>query len=68
MTSSVVDQMLSLLKQFRRETSDGESVTSMASTNASLEFEMSRLKQQLDKARHENEQLKDKLFQVRRIC
>ena len=56
--------MVSLLKEFRSETSDSQSVTSMASTNASLEFEMSRLKHQLEKARKENEQLKEKLFQV----
>ena len=36
----------------------------MASTNASLEFEMSRLRHQLDKSRKENEDLKEKLFQV----
>ena len=56
--------MVSLLKEFRSETSDSQSVTSMASTNASLEFETSRLKHQLEKARKENEQLKEKLFQV----
>ena len=56
--------MVSLLGDVRRSENDAQSVTSMASTNASLEFEISRLKHQLEKSRKENEHLKEKLFQV----
>lgn len=60
----VSDQMSGLLKEFQSCQSDAQSVSSMASTNASLEFEISRLKHQLDKSRKDNEELKEKLFQV----
>lgn len=60
----VLGQMSQMLKDYRQANNDTQSVSSMASTNASLEFEMSRLKHSLDKVRKENEELKEKLFQV----
>lgn len=57
-------QMSVMLKQYRQANNDTESISSVASTNASIEFELSRMKHSMEKVKKENEDLKEKLFQV----
>ena len=54
--------MTTMLRQVHQHNSEMSMIRDSANANASMEFEVSRLKQQLEKSRKDNEDLKDRLF------